>query len=189
MSTATISCSTPDAIIRYETRGADPTESSPLYSSPVEFTGEIRAKAWKDGYESSDITVAVSGGDMANLVPRGFTTSINREVTNTSTIEVILWSFNILGDVTPMVINVSLSVGGSASLRTYMLSSFKAEQSGSNMITSYYFNNDKICVKATYAEPTSEQNPDSVSFEFTDSDNLISIDNVMFGISLLTIEQ
>lgn len=60
MSTATISCSTPDAIIRYEIGGVDPTESSPLYSSPVEFSGEIRAKAWKEGYESSDIAVAVA---------------------------------------------------------------------------------------------------------------------------------
>lgn len=60
MSTATISCSTPEAIIRYEIGGADPTESSPLYSSPVDFTGEIRAKAWKNGMLESDIAVAVS---------------------------------------------------------------------------------------------------------------------------------
>ena len=66
MSTATISCSTPDAIIRYEIGGVDPTESSPLYSSPVEFSGEIRAKAWKEGMIESDIAVAVTGGeDMA----------------------------------------------------------------------------------------------------------------------------
>lgn len=60
MSTATISCSTPDAIIRYEIGGVDPTESSPLYSAPVEFSGEIKAKAWKDGMEESDIAVSVS---------------------------------------------------------------------------------------------------------------------------------
>lgn len=60
MSTATISCSTPDAIIRYEIGGADPTEQSPLYSSPVEFAGEIRAKAWKEGMVESDIAVAVA---------------------------------------------------------------------------------------------------------------------------------
>lgn len=59
MSTATISCSTPDAVIRYEIGGVDPTESSPLYSTPVEFSGEIRAKAWKEGMEASDIAVAV----------------------------------------------------------------------------------------------------------------------------------
>lgn len=59
MSTATISCSTPDAVIRYEIGGVDPTESSPLYSSPVDFSGEIRAKAWKEGMEASDIAVAV----------------------------------------------------------------------------------------------------------------------------------
>ena len=64
MSTATISCSTPDAIIRYEIGGVDPTESSPLYSSPVEFTGEIRAKAWKEGMEASDIAVAVEEDDV-----------------------------------------------------------------------------------------------------------------------------
>lgn len=64
MSTATISCSTPDAIIRYEIGGVDPTESSPLYSSPVEFSGEIRAKAWKEGMEASDIAVAVEEDDV-----------------------------------------------------------------------------------------------------------------------------
>lgn len=64
MSTATISCSTPDAIIRYEIGGVDPTESSPLYSSPVEFSGEIRAKAWKEGLEASDIAVAVEEDDV-----------------------------------------------------------------------------------------------------------------------------
>ena len=187
MSTATISCSTPDAIIRYEIGGADPTESSPLYSSPVEFSGEIRAKAWKNGMLESDIAVAVSEeADMSSLTPKGFNTSINRTITNPTVIEVILWSFNILGGINTMVINVSLNVTGSESIKTYMLSSFKAEQNESDIITSYYFNNDKICVKATYPEPTDEL-PASVSFEFSDSDNLITIDDVMFGISLLTI--
>ena len=60
MSKATITCSTPDAVIRYTTDKTDPTESSPVYTQPVDFTDEIRAKAWKDGMESSDIAVAVA---------------------------------------------------------------------------------------------------------------------------------
>lgn len=60
MSKATITCSTPDAVIRYTTDKTDPTESSPVYIQPVDFTDEIRARAWKDGMLESDIAVAVA---------------------------------------------------------------------------------------------------------------------------------
>lgn len=69
MSKATITCSTPDAVIRYTTDKTDPTEASPVYTSPVDFTDEIRARAWKDGMLESDIAIAVAineGDDMTN---------------------------------------------------------------------------------------------------------------------------
>ena len=47
--TVTITCATPDAVIRYTTDGTEPTEASALYSAPftVSATATIAAKAWK----------------------------------------------------------------------------------------------------------------------------------------------
>lgn len=57
----TISCTTNGAEIRYTTNGNDPTESSTLYSSPINVstTTTIKAKAYKSGWTPSSITSAV----------------------------------------------------------------------------------------------------------------------------------
>lgn len=57
MSTVQITCSTPDSQIYYTLDGNDPTENSNLYSSQFEVTPPltVKAKAYKEGYDSSDI--------------------------------------------------------------------------------------------------------------------------------------
>ena len=47
-----INCSQSDAVVRYTTDGSEPLETSPIYSSPVDFDGPVyvRAKAFKDGF-------------------------------------------------------------------------------------------------------------------------------------------
>jgi formylglycine-generating enzyme required for sulfatase activity len=51
----TLSCSTPNATIRYTTNGSEPTSSSTAYSSPINVssTTTIKAKAFKDGWTPS----------------------------------------------------------------------------------------------------------------------------------------
>ena len=46
-----------NSIVRYTTDGSDPTESSPVYSGPIEVekTTVIRARAYRDGVEPSQI--------------------------------------------------------------------------------------------------------------------------------------
>ena len=58
MSTVQITCSTPDSQIYYTLDGNDPTETSNLYSTQFEVTPSltIKAKAYKEGYDSSDIS-------------------------------------------------------------------------------------------------------------------------------------
>ncbi len=53
--TVSISCNTENATIHYTTNGTEPTESSPVYSAPlnIETTVTIKAKAWKAGYQAS----------------------------------------------------------------------------------------------------------------------------------------
>lgn len=74
MAMVTITCSTPDAEIRYtysELYGlppADPTEESALYSSPFQINFQpidgyyIKARAYKNGMIASDIAEAVMQG-------------------------------------------------------------------------------------------------------------------------------
>ena len=59
--TVTIACTTEDATIHYTMDGTDPTESSPIYSSPlfITETTTVKAMAVKDGYENSAIATAV----------------------------------------------------------------------------------------------------------------------------------
>ena len=56
----TISCSTPDATIRYTVDGSDPNDSSPVYATPIhiEETTVIKAQASKAGMETSSISTA-----------------------------------------------------------------------------------------------------------------------------------
>ena len=55
----TIGCITPEATVRYTTDGSDPTESSAVYSGPVhiEKTTILKARAYRDGWEASNIAV------------------------------------------------------------------------------------------------------------------------------------
>jgi formylglycine-generating enzyme required for sulfatase activity len=57
----TISCTTPDAEIRYTTNGTDPTASSDLYTGPVEIASNttLKARAYRTGWNSSQIVTAV----------------------------------------------------------------------------------------------------------------------------------
>lgn len=57
MATITINCSTPESRIYYTLDGSIPTESSNLYSEPFELnsTTTIKSKAFKEGYNDSDI--------------------------------------------------------------------------------------------------------------------------------------
>lgn len=59
--TASISCSTSGASIHYTTDGADPTESSNLYSSPIRILGTttLKAKAFKANHNPSSIATAL----------------------------------------------------------------------------------------------------------------------------------
>lgn len=58
MSTVQITCSTPDSQIYYTLDGNDPDPSSNLYSSQFEVNSSltVKAKAYKEGYDSSDIS-------------------------------------------------------------------------------------------------------------------------------------
>ena len=61
--TVTITCATPDAVIRYTTDGTVPTESSTVYSAPftVSATTTITAKAWKANMipsETASVTIS-----------------------------------------------------------------------------------------------------------------------------------
>lgn len=56
-----ISCATGGATIHYTTNGDDPTESDPIYSSPVSITTSktvLKAKAFKGGMTASDVASA-----------------------------------------------------------------------------------------------------------------------------------
>ncbi len=55
-----LSCATDGAVIRYTLDGSDPTESSPEYDSTFNIaeTTTVKAKAWKEGYEASNIASA-----------------------------------------------------------------------------------------------------------------------------------
>jgi hypothetical protein len=57
-----ITCATPGATIHYTTTGLDPTESDPTIASgasvPVNNTLTLKAKAWKDGLEPSNVKSA-----------------------------------------------------------------------------------------------------------------------------------
>jgi hypothetical protein len=58
----TISCATTDAVIRYTTNGADPTESDSVITSgssiSVSRSMTLKAKAWKNGWSPSSISSA-----------------------------------------------------------------------------------------------------------------------------------
>lgn len=59
--TVTINCETTDAVIHYTTNGDDPTESDPVYSSPISITTSgtvLKAKAFKGEMLDSEIASA-----------------------------------------------------------------------------------------------------------------------------------
>lgn len=52
-----ISCGTTGATLRYTTDGSTPTESSPVYTNPIELTQDftLKAKGWKTNWLPSDV--------------------------------------------------------------------------------------------------------------------------------------
>ena len=60
MAKVTINCATNGATIRYTTNGADPTEASAVYSSPLSLAGvTLKAKAFKAGLQPSNVSSVV----------------------------------------------------------------------------------------------------------------------------------
>jgi len=59
--TVSLSCSTPGAIIHFTIDGSTPTESSPIYSAPLNInaTTLVKAKALKNEWTSSDVAIGV----------------------------------------------------------------------------------------------------------------------------------
>jgi hypothetical protein len=59
----TISTTTPNATLRYTLDGSIPNETSALYTGPVEITppATLKARAWADGFQSSDVASAYYG--------------------------------------------------------------------------------------------------------------------------------
>ena len=67
----TLSCATPGTTIHYTTNGSEPTESSPVYLSPIKIDADmtIKAKAFADGYTDSDTgTFAYTVIDETNVL-------------------------------------------------------------------------------------------------------------------------
>jgi hypothetical protein len=60
---ATITCDTEGAVIRYTTNGKDPTEDDPIIPSgatvPITSSVVLKAKAWKSGWTESAVRVAI----------------------------------------------------------------------------------------------------------------------------------
>jgi len=67
----TISCATSGASIRYTTNGAEPTESSTLYSSPITIssTTTLKAKGFKTGWTPSSTATAIYNITVSNDDP------------------------------------------------------------------------------------------------------------------------
>jgi hypothetical protein len=80
--TATITCTTPGAIIRYTINGVDPTSSDPVLSPGAKITigsdTTLKAKAWKSGLVPSQVSIArheyiltVNNDGNGNTTPSG----------------------------------------------------------------------------------------------------------------------
>lgn len=67
-----INCSTEGATIRYTTNGTDPTESSSVYTEPISITDSstIKAKAYKNGWTSSEIATYSSSSSITIPTPQ-----------------------------------------------------------------------------------------------------------------------
>jgi len=68
--TLALSCSTNGAIIRYTTDGSDPTTNSAEYQSLIilNSTGQVKVKAFKDGYDASDIFTKNFNFNVAQII-------------------------------------------------------------------------------------------------------------------------
>ncbi|MDD2331126.1 MAG: chitobiase/beta-hexosaminidase C-terminal domain-containing protein [Candidatus Cloacimonetes bacterium] len=66
-----ISCATPDAIIRYTTNGTDPGTSSAAYINPLSFNAdtELRARAYKEGMNPSSVCSALYNINLSQVIP------------------------------------------------------------------------------------------------------------------------
>ena len=74
-----ITCDTPDAEIRYTLNGADPNESSTLYSNTIDINENltVKARAYKEGWRESDIaSFEVSLPQLP--IPEGYIRTKNR---------------------------------------------------------------------------------------------------------------
>ena len=68
-----ITCATEGATIRYTLDGTDPTESSPVYSSPIFIDDDtmIKARAWKSGMNPSLVAAEMYTYDSSQGAPKG----------------------------------------------------------------------------------------------------------------------
>lgn len=102
--TVTITSATTGAQIRYTTNGSEPTESSTLYSSPLNFTQTttLKAKAYKSGMTASSTTTAIYTKEIPGTVnppvfqPNGgtFTNSVTVTVTTSTSGATIRYTTN-----------------------------------------------------------------------------------------------
>lgn len=69
----TLTCATEGATIRYTLDGTDPTESSPVYSSPIFIDDDtmIKARAWKDGMNPSAVAAETYTYYSSQGAPKG----------------------------------------------------------------------------------------------------------------------
>ncbi len=123
----TISCATSGASIRYTTNGAEPTESSTLYSSPITIssTTTLKAKGFKTGWTPSSTAtgiynITVSNDDpsaipIATVVsgnyPNPFnpTTTIKYSIKNPS--HVLMGVYNSRGALVKMLVDAQKTPG------------------------------------------------------------------------------
>jgi len=119
----TISCATSGASIRYTTNGAEPTESSTLYSSPITIssTTTLKAKGFKTGSTATGIyNITVSNDDpsaipIATVVsgnyPNPFnpTTTIKYSIKNPS--HVLMGVYNSRGALVKMLVDAQKTPG------------------------------------------------------------------------------
>ena len=64
-----ITCDTSDAEIRYTLNGADPNESSTLYSNTIDINENltVKARAYKEGWTASDIASKLVDGRLITV--------------------------------------------------------------------------------------------------------------------------
>jgi sugar lactone lactonase YvrE len=89
----------PDAIIRYETNGSDPTASSRAFPGLISGTSQVKAMAWKAGYQTSlesEASYTMAQAPAPSISPSG-TVSFPVKVTIASSISPVFIHYTLDG--------------------------------------------------------------------------------------------